>query len=137
MNQQLKNALADICDHVVANNRGSFDIAPSYIRAAKEALAEVRRALSDPPSNLEPLERAKPLPWHVVTVSRNANAFGHKGVLILNERGQSLELSLQAYGSDPLPKIGDVLEVLPRSEFHPQSLPGVTPERAKQIIASL
>lgn len=79
----------------------------------------------------------KPLPWHVVTVSTNRGSFGHAGVIVLNENGEGLELTLQAYGVDPLPKVGDVLEVLPRSEIQPRALPGVTPERAKQIIVSL
>lgn len=77
----------------------------------------------------------KPLPWHVVNVSTNRGSFGHAGVIVLNENGEGLELTLQAYGVDPLPKVGAVLEVLPRSEIQPRKLPHC--KAAKKIIASL
>lgn len=39
---ELLAELSDICAHAVANDRGGFDIAPSYIRAARAAIAKVK-----------------------------------------------------------------------------------------------
>ena len=72
--------------------------------------------------------------WHVVSVSSNANAFGHKGVIVMNECGEVRELSLQAYGCDKLPAKGDVLTKFPSSEVQPRTLPPASPKYAAKII---
>lgn len=80
---------------------------------------------------------AKELPWHVVTVSTNTGAFGHKSVLVIREDGEGRELLLQAYVAAKLPVRGDILEVLPASEVQPRKLPSTTPAKARKIISQL
>jgi hypothetical protein len=39
---ELLEELSDIVDHVVSNDRGCFEIAPSHIRAARAAIAKAK-----------------------------------------------------------------------------------------------
>lgn len=78
-----------------------------------------------------------PAPWYVVSVSTNRDRFGHAGVLVINRHGEGLELTVQAHGDAPLPKRGDKLGILPRSEVPPRRMHQVSPKRAVAIIAEL
>lgn len=78
-----------------------------------------------------------PTVWYVVAVSTNRGSFGHAGVMVINRHGEGLELTVQAYGGTPLPKRGDKLSTLPRSEVPPRRLHQVSPKRATAIIAEL
>jgi hypothetical protein len=40
--EALVDILNEICARVISNDRGSFEISPSYIRAAKEVVLEAR-----------------------------------------------------------------------------------------------
>ena len=76
-----------------------------------------------------------PLPWHVVTVSTNANAFGYRQVLVIRKDGEGRVCHFQAYGSDPVPKHGDLLETIP--DYLTERLKTVTPELARKVIAEI
>ncbi len=64
----------------------------------------------------------KPEPWKVLAISSNHGSFGHKGVIVGRSNGGALELTLQAYGSTPLPVEGQWLDTLPTSEVQPRKL---------------
>lgn len=80
-------------------------------------LAQALDLLDGPPPAPE-----KPAPWKVIAVSSNHGAFGHKGVIVARPSGEALELTLQAYGSTPLPVEGEWLDTLPPSEVQPRKL---------------
>ena len=67
-------------------------------------------------------------PWKVIAVSSNHGSFGHKGVIVARPSGEALELTLQAYGSTPLPVEGQWLDTLPTSEVQPRKLSKVPQE---------
>jgi hypothetical protein len=76
--------------------------------------------------------------YHVAAVSSNTNSFGYKSVLALNAHGLGVQLLVQAYGTDEVPKVGDVV-TLGESRFYgaPTKLPSVTPEKAAKLIKTL
>jgi hypothetical protein len=76
----------------------------------------------------------------VVTISSNANSFGLKGVLCLAPSGKGVEAGIQAYGSDPLPQIGDTLtleQLRSRSGIALRELKTITPEQAAEVLAEV
>lgn len=76
--------------------------------------------------------------YHVAAVSSNTNSFGYKSVLALNAHGLGVQLLVQAYGTDEVPVVGDVV-TLGESRFYgaPVALPAITPEKAAKIIKTL
>lgn len=76
--------------------------------------------------------------YHVAAVSSNTNSFGYKSVLAVNAAGLGVQLLVQAYGTDKVPEVGDVV-TLGESRFYgaPSKLPSVTPEKAAKIIKTL
>jgi hypothetical protein len=89
-------------------------------------------------------EAPKPTPapelYTVVTISSNANSFGLKGVLCLAPSGKGVEAGIQAYGSDPLPQIGDTLtleQLRSRSGIALRELKTITPEQAAEVLAEV
>jgi hypothetical protein len=137
------HCFVDRLQGVVAQARefveASYPTQPGLIDGTKKCSAYhfelLKTALGYPPVTVP----AKPpvRDFTVITVSSNANSFGYKGVLVLAEDGTGYECAFQAYGSEPLPKPGDVIpeDRLPKSPVW-RSLPKVTTERALKIIAS-
>lgn len=76
--------------------------------------------------------------YHVAAVSSNTNSFGYKSVLALNAAGLGVQLLVQAYGTDEVPKQGDVV-TLGESRWYgkPRNLPTTTPEKAAKLIEAL
>jgi hypothetical protein len=71
-------------------------------------------------------------------VSKNTNSFGYKSVLAVNAYGLGVQLLVQAYGTDEVPVVGDVVTLgEPRFFGAPTKLPSITPDKAKQIIKTL
>jgi hypothetical protein len=94
----------------------------SPYRASEELLTDCHKALdrAKPFLHGPPATPVKPEPWKVIAISANHGSFGHKGVVVARSNGEALELTLQAYGSTPLPNVGDLLDTLPTSEVQPR-----------------
>ena len=139
MKTALKTAYLDWVNNYTSLEKFAEDYGVTYQEAAK--LVVIGKRLHD--GGVETFHEAAfsgevetpvPLAWHVVAVSSNHGAFGHKGVVVLRESGEGLELSLQAYGGTPLPSMGDTLATLPASEVPPRKLADLTPKQAAKII---
>jgi hypothetical protein len=99
-----------------------------------------KEALEQPYQQLDGVAPKTPDPnnYHVAAVSSNTNSFGYKSVLALNAHGLAVQLLVQAYGTDKVPEVGDVV-TLGESRWYgaPVRLPSVTPEKAAKIIKTL
>lgn len=73
----------------------------------------------------------------VIAVSSNANSFGYKQALALADDGEGVALHVQAYGTDKVPLVGEVVRKSEPRWYSPltEGLRKTTPEKAAAIIA--
>jgi len=70
--------------------------------------------------------------YTVILMSENTNSFGYKSIFAANPDGTGVSILRQAYGTEPLPLLGDDIEIQLGDITHP--LPAVEPSVAAKAI---
>lgn len=70
----------------------------------------------------------------VISVSKNTNSFGYKGVIVMNQEGECIEVLVQAYGTDVVPSKGEDVDTSQSKFSSSYVFRSVLPSVAKQII---
>jgi hypothetical protein len=73
----------------------------------------------------------------VISVSKNTNSFGYKGIVVLTEEGQAQQVLAQAYGTDTVPEKGDDIETTDKKFISSEKYPDILPSLAKQLIKKI